>query len=926
MTQAPHRTRRRMSVRTQLLVDTVIASALVATLVIINASNGFESARASAVTQVTAETASQAQGLRDTVETVPGYLASVVSQPGVRALDATSCAAALRNLGTLSAGAHILIVDRAGRIACSDGSLGRMSSIGASDWLGHTFAAGTSVAGPVADPTSQRTDVVFSIAFRSSAGRELALVGMAATAMLIPLTAHNRVDPMLVDAATGTVIDAPTELPGLIGSTVDRGVLQRLISRQTTASLVGADGVKRITAARSVVGTKWVMLGGLSENVAMAPARHDLNRNLAIGALIVAVLLALGYLMHRRITRPLHILRRAMARVGADNVGTRVPANGPTEFRVLATAFNEMLDARARIEARFRSLARYDSDFVTVVNAAGLITYANPRTVQAFEVDLEHGAPVPFVELVDPNDSNYVAHLMRDWLEAPPSTDSRAEFGLRTSTGEIRYVEANVQNLIADPSVEGLIITCGDITERKAAEDRLTHAALHDSLTGLPNLPLVIDRLEHVLDRSRRDHALSAVLFLDLDSFKLINDTAGHGTGDALLVQVAERLSALVRPGDTLGRLGGDEFIVICEGLASNEDASVIATRLIETRTEPYVVNGQEIYIGGSIGIAIARPEDTASGLLRDADVAMYRAKAAGRGSVCVFDEAMRVATHNRLDIENALQRAIERAELRVHYQPLIALDDDRPVCLEALLRWVTSDGTTICPDQFIPIAEETGLIVPIGAWVLDEGCRQLARWTETGVLATDVALAVNVSARQLIQPGFPSTVAAALDRHGVAPGRLVIEITESTVMHDAIGSIACLSELRALGVRISVDDFGTGYSSLGYLQRLPIDELKIDRAFVSPLSTGERAASIVESIVSLGHALGLTVIAEGVESVEQLRRLRAIGCDVAQGFLYTRPLPAELVPDWLRGDHRFPGATARPRSRRTSGSPVSGH
>jgi EAL domain-containing protein (putative c-di-GMP-specific phosphodiesterase class I) len=283
----------------------------------------------------------------------------------------------------------------------------------------------------------------------------------------------------------------------------------------------------------------------------------------------------------------------------------------------------------------------------------------------------------------------------------------------------------------------------------------------------------------------------------------------------------------------------------------------------------------------------------------------MYRAKADGRGSVCVFDDEMRVETHNRLDIENALQRAVERDELSLHYQPLLTLDDGRLVTLEALARWTMSDGTCVPPDEFIPIAEDTGLIIDIGTWVIDEGCRQLAAWTRSRELDTDVALAVNVSARQLTQPKFAAIVAAIIDRHGIAPERLVIEITESTVMRDPVTSVASLNELRALGVRISVDDFGTGYSSLGYLQRLPIDELKIDRAFVSPLSTGVRAASIVESVVTLGHALGLTVIAEGVESVEQQRRLQEIGCDVAQGFLFARPLPAAAVSEWVKGDYR---------------------
>jgi diguanylate cyclase (GGDEF)-like protein len=474
-----------------------------------------------------------------------------------------------------------------------------------------------------------------------------------------------------------------------------------------------------------------------------------------------------------------------------------------------------------------------------------------------------------------------------------------------------------VQNLLDEAAVSGLIITCNDITERKAAEDRLTHAALHDSLTGLPNRPLVMDRLEHVLERSRRDGTLSAVLFLDLDNFKLINDTAGHGAGDALLVQVAERLSSMLRPGDTLGRCGGDEFVVICESVNGAKDAEAIGARLIETREQPYVVNGQDVYIGASVGIAIAGPGDNPSSLLRDADSAMYAAKTAGRSTARVFDDAMRVATTTRLDLENALQRALERGELSLHYQPLVAVDDRRTVGFEALLRWHLADGTVIPPDEFIPIAEETGLIVPIGKWVLDQACRQLADWTKSNTVPPAATLSVNVSARQLAHPSFPAVVAGALDRHGLSPARLVVELTESTVMQDAVSSLAALRELHALGVRIAVDDFGTGYSSLGYLERLPIDELKIDRSFVSPLSIGSRTSSILESIVTLGHALGLTVTAEGVETSAQLGSLEQVGCDLAQGFLLARPMPPAQVVTWL-ADRADEPATAKPAPRRT--------
>jgi diguanylate cyclase (GGDEF)-like protein/PAS domain S-box-containing protein len=648
----------RMSVRSQLLVAFLISTGLIGALVVLASSQSFDSARRNAESQVITETNSQAQGLQSTLRSIPQYLRSIVAQRSVRSLDPATCRTQLQELGQVVSGVHIVIVNKSGRVVCSDGSLPGVTSIGQPSWLTRTFGGATGVGGPVTDPTTKQPDVTISIAFRAKSGRSVALVAMAGASSLLSMTAHNNVDPYLVDLTTGRVFDADPSADRLIGWTVDRAQLSRLLHTERPMTASDVDGTKRITAAMRIPGTHWAMLGGLPYDAAMAPARHDLFRNLDFGGAIVLALLALGAFLHRRITRPLYRLRRAMEHVGTDSVGTRAPVTGPAEFVDLAQAFNIMLDARARSEARFRSLARYDSDFVAVANPDGRITYANQRVAAAFSIDVEHGPPVSFIHLVHPQDRRHVLRLMEDWRQAPQGLDSSAEFRLVTNSGDVRHVEAHVQNLIGDYAVQGLIITCIDITERKSAEDRLTRAALHDSLTGLPNRTLVMARLEHVLERGQRDNTMNAVLFLDLDSFKLINDTAGHSAGDSLLIQVSERLSASLRPGDTLGRLGGDEFVVVCENLDSPEDALVIAERLVDARNRPYVVNGQEVYIGGSIGIAIARPEDTASNLLRDADVAMYRAKADGRGSVCVFDDAMRVETHNRLDIENALQRS----------------------------------------------------------------------------------------------------------------------------------------------------------------------------------------------------------------------------------------------------------------------------
>jgi diguanylate cyclase (GGDEF)-like protein len=422
---------------------------------------------------------------------------------------------------------------------------------------------------------------------------------------------------------------------------------------------------------------------------------------------------------------------------------------------------------------------------------------------------------------------------------------------------------------------------------------------MHDSLTGLPNRALVLNRLSHLLARTGRSGATSAVLFVDLDRFKLVNDSNGHGAGDELLVQVAERLVGLTRPGDTLGRFGGDEFVVICEGLSGVGDAEAVAHRLLDTFQLPFQVRGQEVFATASIGIAIAQVGDEAGDLLRDADAAMYRAKERGRAGCAVFDDGMRAGVRKRLDIGNKLRHAIDGGGLFLEFQPEIDLGSGRPLGVESLLRW-RGDGTTMRPDEFIPVAEETGLIVPIGEWVLRESCRQLVAWQAVDGFPSDAHVSVNVSARQISQPDFADTVIEALQATGLDPRLLTLEVTESVLMRDKDAAAATLTLLRAMGVCFSIDDFGTGYSSLGYLERLPIDELKIDRSFVARLDGKGRTAPIIESIVDLAHAVGLGVVAEGVERAEQAQLLRDIGCDAAQGYLFARPLPADNALQFL--------------------------
>jgi diguanylate cyclase (GGDEF)-like protein/PAS domain S-box-containing protein len=455
-----------------------------------------------------------------------------------------------------------------------------------------------------------------------------------------------------------------------------------------------------------------------------------------------------------------------------------------------------------------------------------------------------------------------------------------------------------------------------DISERVELEGRLAYQASHDPLTGMPNRSLFLDRLGVAMSKAQRSTKPLAVLFCDLDHFKFVNDSLGHEAGDALLIEVAERIRSVTRPSDTVARFGGDEFVVLCDDLLAPDDALVIADRMADIITSPVIINGREIVVSTSVGIAFVgddheRPED----LIRDADAAMYRAKERGRACFEVFDEALRTRVMGRLDTERSLRRAVERDELRLHYQPIFDLTTARLNGFEALLRWQHPERGLIGPHEFIAVAEETGLIVPMGRWAMDEACRQLREWNETILLdLTDrpLSMAINLSGRQVAQASLVSEVAEVLARTGVTPGSITLEITESVLMADAPETVRLLERLKGLGVRLAVDDFGTGYSSLAYLRRFPVDIIKVDRAFVSGLGTNLEDAEMVRLVLAMARTLGLEAVAEGVEDEAQLNELVRLGCERAQGFLMARPLDAAGAATLLAANARLPLSVLR--------------
>ena len=460
----------------------------------------------------------------------------------------------------------------------------------------------------------------------------------------------------------------------------------------------------------------------------------------------------------------------------------------------------------------------------------------------------------------------------------------------RTASGEAHDLELSVHEVVFE-SRRALLVAATDVTARRKAQARLLQAAFYDPLTGLPNRALFKDRLEIAFARAKgREAARFAVFFLDLDRFKLVNDSLGHRAGDELLVQIARRLESCRRAGDTVARLGGDEFTLLVEGVATDEEAIAVAERVHRSLMPPYMIEGHEVFAGASIGIALGGPAtERVEHLLRDADTAMYRAKVRGCRHA-VFDSSMHERAMAALRIENELRRALERGELRVHYQPIVELSSSKILGVEALVRWEHRERGLVPPSEFIPLAEETGLVVPLGHWVLDEACRALSTLPER------ITLSVNLSGRQLLQPEFCSELKEMLARCRIDPSRLRLELTESMLIGNGAAAIAALTQLRGTGVRLCIDDFGTGYSSLSYLHELPIDSLKIDRSFVGAMGDDERKIKIVQSILVLGKALGIDVVAEGVETQEQADLLRRLGCERAQGYFFARPLPLEQL------------------------------
>jgi diguanylate cyclase (GGDEF)-like protein/PAS domain S-box-containing protein len=648
------------------------------------------------------------------------------------------------------------------------------------------------------------------------------------------------------------------------------------------------------------------------------------KRFLVLATALVLVLAVLYWRIGTRLfVRPFTALAEALARMqrgGRLEQLDAAPAQAASpEWARITHAFNglvttlesvrddneRLLAARATAagEARFRSLVQHLSDLILVLDERLGVKYASPSSdrVLGCAPQLVQGRSLE--PSVHPDD----LPALRAYLEALRPGDEGLPHALRLrhADGAWRRAEAIGTDLRSDEHVSGLVLTVRDVTERHSLEEQLVHQAFHDPLTGLANRALFRDRVDHALSRAQRDPRPIAVLFLDLDNFKTINDSLGHPAGDALLQVAATRLGACLRAGDTAARLGGDEFAVLLEQLGDAEDAARLAERILAAFREPWELDGHLLDVSASVGVAIRSDGETAEDVLRNADAAMYHAKGRGRGRWELFAPRMYSEARARLEMQADLRVAEQRGELSLHYQPIVRLATGEVTGAEALIRWEHPERGRQRPDSFVPLAEETGLIIPIGRWVLGQACHDAAHWLASGVASPDLKVTVNVSLRQFQDPGFVDDVRSALANAHLAPHSLVLELTESTLLDDADACLASLQAIKALGVRLALDDFGTGYSSLSHLHRFPLDLVKIAKPFVDALERPSEGTPLARAVVALGDTMALVTVAEGIENAVQVHHLRQLGCTLGQGFFFGQPMPAPQFERWLQETER---------------------
>jgi diguanylate cyclase (GGDEF)-like protein/PAS domain S-box-containing protein len=725
------------------------------------------------------------------------------------------------------------------------------------------------------------------------------LLGQSIDAQMVRLTAGGRVLRIKVWSPAGTVVFS--DLPALRGqafpldedlgdalaggvsteisdgndaeNVFEKGLVSRLLS--IYLPIHGADGT-------SVIGAYEIYEDAAPIEADIATTRTDV--------LLIVGAMALGLLV---------LLYAAFA------AASRRLTDQNRRLRDQAATEQLLMTDLRRSEERFRSLVRNSADVNMIVGEDRVIVYESPAVERVLGLEPGGRVGTTGIELFHPEDADRVAGIFAE-LIATPDAQVTTEIRVRHADGSYRLIEATGKNLLDDPAVAGVVVNYRDISEQRMLEDELRHQAFHDSLTGLANRALFADRLEHALSRTRRSRHRLAVLFLDLDDFKTINDSLGHGEGDGLLIAVAGRLREALRAGDTIARMGGDEFAVLVEPGMSGTPIEV-AERILTTLQTPFHIAGKELFVHASVGVAQSTsPNETPDELLRNADASMYMAKSHGKNRIEIFEPSMHAAALARFAIKGDLERALERGEFEVLYQPIVRLATGAIVGVEALVRWRHPERGLVLPTEFISVAEETGLIIPLGRWVLQQACGQARLW-DTVRPDRPLSMSVNVSGRQVVEAGFVQSVAEVLAETRLDPSRLALEFTEGVLMRDTDATTTTLHELKGLGVRLAIDDFGTGFSALNYLRLFPIDILKIDGSFVASMSAGPDQRAVVRAILRLGETLHLSTVAEGIEDAGQLADLRALGATLGQGYYFARALTAQEIGVMLSVDDNRP-------------------
>ncbi len=657
---------------------------------------------------------------------------------------------------------------------------------------------------------------------------------------------------------------------------------------RSISELRGAFGPGGVIASLTIVGPM-VMAAGALEPTMARRNRPNTVESPGLGRIVglsVAALTPLTVLFILTITD----LGSRTTRIVAAACALAVVVLALARMWGLVATVRSLTERRG--QDRLAAMVEHSSDVVILVDDIGDIRYASPGLSSTLGHRGSDWIGRPVIDLVVNDDRDAAEQQLDQLMELGPGGTVKFEASLVRVDGQRRRMEATIANLIGGVAVDGIVATFRDVTEQRDLENQLSHRAFHDELTGLANRALFLDRMDHALRIARADTDPVVVLFVDLDDFKSVNDALGHAVGDQLLRHIADRIRAVSGSGDTPARLGGDEFALLLEDRGGVDRALDVAETLLDMLREPVSLAGYDLAVLASVGVAVATSGMTTSSLLRDADIAMYEAKRAGKGQIKIFDPAMRLSATKHLEFRSELGNAIEQGQLRLVFQPQVNLRSGEVIGAEALVRWRHPERGDVSPVEFIPIAERSGLIMHIGAWVLDESLRHATAWQRSGPRE----ISVNVSAAQLRNPDFVEQVRTALTEHGLPPKQLTLEVTETVIVNEIEAASGILADLRSLGVKIAIDDFGTGYCSLSYLQRFPVDIVKIDKQFIDELGGDRKKSSLAQMILQLTASLEVVSVAEGIELPEQLADLRRMGCDVGQGFLLSRPLESHVI------------------------------